>query len=616
MCLRQVLKSTRPRLAQSSLCAIFWSALAVLALGLSSCSAPEPPPQPTVIPNTPLPTSIPLPPAFTATVPSPSPVRTLRDVETAVVRIVMEGAVVEPTGNGIERNPFAGSCSGFLIDPTGLIVTNNHCVTGAGLIKVYMHGSDEAHLAKVRAASECADLAVIEIKGEQMPYLAWYTGEVYAGLSINVAGFPGGDPEYTLTPGQVSKVNASGASAWSSVEARFEHTAETRGGSSGGPTVTLDGQVVGVHFAGNEETRQHFAIRVDEARTVVDLLQKGENYAAIGLNGQAVRSNNGSLSGLWVRSVKSGSPADKAGIRAGDLLTEIEGIKLAKAGTMDEYCNIIRDRTTDVLSMRVWRFGEGQRLAKIEVLEGQINGEPLKQVSELKLQASAPAKPAAGEQPSRVETLNLSDEQVRAAQLQHRQAIQQFRQAFFEDFQNTRSASRWPQGEDTKLARQLERNVYSLTLKQGNSWNGVGWKGGNVGDTYAVELKVLTDDGTRGVGSVGILFGDQGNRTVSVFCLRNDHTWQILSFHNGQIASEYSTAPTPSRFLAPGINANTLWVVRTPERVEFWLNAALVAFGPPEMASGPGLGVVAQSGGNMTAPISADVDDFVVWVPR
>jgi hypothetical protein len=90
------------------------------------------------------------------------------------------------------------------------------------------------------------------------------------------------------------------------------------------------------------------------------------------VNGSAVVSEDGSLSGIWVASVKSGTPADKSGIQPGDIIYQLEGLVLATDGTMKDYCDVIRSHSpTDTLSMSVIRYSTG------EVLEGQLNGREL-----------------------------------------------------------------------------------------------------------------------------------------------------------------------------------------------------------------------------------------------
>ena len=115
-------------------------------------------------------------------------------------------------------------------------MTNNHVVTGAALLQVYVGGeTDRVYSARVLGVSECSDLAVIYIEGDGFPFLQWYEDEIDVGLDVYAAGFPLGDPEYTLTKGIISKARTSGETDWASVDAVVEHDATINPGNSGGP---------------------------------------------------------------------------------------------------------------------------------------------------------------------------------------------------------------------------------------------------------------------------------------------------------------------------------------------------------------------------------------------
>lgn len=297
-------------------------------------------------------------------------VNTLDGVKSATIQIEAQGSFVPPDiGAPVE---FAGRGSGFIIDPSGLAVTNNHVVTGAALLKVWVGGESEPHNAKVLGVSECSDLALIDIDGDGYPYLQWYADPASVGLEVYAAGFPLGDPEYTLTKGIVSKAKAGGDTSWASVDGVLQHDATINPGNSGGPLVTGDGQVVGVNYASLASANQYFAITADTAQGVINTLRQGRNLDSIGINGTAVSNDDGSLTGVWVFSVASGSAADKAGVQGGDLITDMEGLTLAPDGTMSGYCDILRThQPSDALSLDVLRFGTG------EVLAGELNGRPL-----------------------------------------------------------------------------------------------------------------------------------------------------------------------------------------------------------------------------------------------
>jgi serine protease Do len=345
--------------------ALMLTGLLLLALACNlPGSSPEEPPAP------PAPAEqAPPPPADTSGGPSGA-VSNLEGVKQATVQIVAEGTFIDPEV-GLQVNA-AGSGSGFIVDPSGIAVTNNHVVTGAALLKVYVAGEQNPRNARVLGVSECSDLAVIDIDGDGFPYLEWHSGAVDVGLQVYAAGFPLGDPEFTLTQGIVSKAQANGETDWASVDSVLEHDATINPGNSGGPLVDSGGKVVGVNYAGSARFSQYFAISRDEALGVIDRLRGGENVESIGVNGVAVASEDGSLTGIWVSSVASGSPADGAGVKPGDVITTLEGLVLATDGTMADYCDILRTKgDTATMSIEVLRFAEQQYLS------GQLNGRQL-----------------------------------------------------------------------------------------------------------------------------------------------------------------------------------------------------------------------------------------------
>ncbi len=297
----------------------------------------------------------------------------LEEVKDTTVRVVAQGTFIDPQVGVVVNS--AGSGTGFIIDPSGIAVTNNHVVTGAALLQVYVGGEDEPRNAKILGVSECSDLAVIDIDGDGFPYLKWYERDISTGMDVYAAGYPLGDPEYTLTKGIVSKEQASGETPWSSVDHVIEHDATINPGNSGGPLVTEDGRVVGVNYAksaaGQFVAAQYFAIAHAQALPVIEQLMAGDDVHSIGINGEAVNNGTG-LSGVWVASVKSGSQADVAGVKAGDIILSLEGLVLATDYTMSDYCDILRTHEpNDILSIEVLRFSTG------EILEGQLNGRPL-----------------------------------------------------------------------------------------------------------------------------------------------------------------------------------------------------------------------------------------------
>jgi serine protease Do len=310
-------------------------------------------------------------------------VEDLQEVESATVLIEAQGTFIDPEF-GMQVNA-AGSGSGFIIDPSGIAVTNNHVVTGAALLRVWVAGEDTPRNAKILGVSECSDLAVIDIEGDDFAYLDWFAGDINVGLEVYSAGFPLGDPEFTLTKGIVSKAQADGETSWASIDSVLEHDATINPGNSGGPLVDENGKVVGVNYATSLiADNQYFAINAPDARSIITRLKTGKDVDSLGINGVAVNSGDGTLSGIWISSVASGSPADEAGLQAGDILTTLEGLVLATDATMADYCDVIRTQGTEsTMSVEVLRYTTG------EALEGQINGRALNTTGSFSLGGSS-----------------------------------------------------------------------------------------------------------------------------------------------------------------------------------------------------------------------------------
>jgi serine protease Do len=296
------------------------------------------------------------------------------DIQSATIQIEAVGTFVSPEMGGYEA---AGRGSGFLISDDGLAVTNNHVVVGAGTLKVWRGGDTSETLnAKVLGSSECLDLAVIQLQEDDYPYFDWHKGDITTATDVYAAGFPLGDPEFTMTRGIVSKADTSVDTPWASLDHVIEHDARIRGGNSGGPLVDAEGKLIGVNYAGNDLHDQNLAIHRDEVQQVLDQLAEGESVLSLGINGTGLMTEEGEGLGIWVNSVASGSAADTAGVEPGDLITKMEGVSVGTDGTMADYCDVLRTHGQDAtLGVELYRPADGIYYT------GQFNGEPVEGVS-------------------------------------------------------------------------------------------------------------------------------------------------------------------------------------------------------------------------------------------
>jgi serine protease Do len=354
----------------------FFLIVVTLLIASVACGPSTTPTEPAQV-DTPIPQ-----PTSTSQPPEPEPtptdrpesgaVNNLEDVQKAVVQIEAEGTFVDPEF-GLEVNTGKRG-SGFIIDPSGIAITNNHVVTGAAILRVWIEGEDKPRNAKILGVSECSDLAVIDIEGDGFAFLEWYTGDIKVGLDVYAAGFPLGDPEYTLTKGIISKASASGETNWASVDYVLEHTAKINPGNSGGPLVDSNGKLIGINYSVVTETDQNYSISREEAASTIEQMQQGKDVDSIGVNGVAVSGTVGDtpIYGVWVRSVESGSPADKSGLDPGDIIYQLENEVLGLDGTMADYCDVLRSRNPDdTMDLTIIRWED------LSLHVGQLNGREL-----------------------------------------------------------------------------------------------------------------------------------------------------------------------------------------------------------------------------------------------
>jgi serine protease Do len=316
------------------------------------------------------------------------------DLAEATVRIAVAGGdYAEPFEAEIGPFQFTSTGTGFIIDPSGLAVTNYHVVGSASTIEVALGEPQRQVSAEIVGLSECNDLAVIDLAGDGYQYFDWYTGPIERGMLVQSVGFPLSTPQLTQTQGIIAKTEAPEDTRWSSIAAVFDHDARINGGNSGGPLILAsEPVVVGVNYAGSNETDVNTAISVSVARPLSDILRTGQNVDSVGINPLSILTPEG-LSGVGVRSVRPGSAADRAGLQAGDIITAVAELPPAPDGSMGNFCQIVRTQGQDgVIPIVV------QRRLTNEILEGQINGAPLAVTGTVPV-APPPMTPVTPEEP-------------------------------------------------------------------------------------------------------------------------------------------------------------------------------------------------------------------------
>ena len=269
-----------------------------------------------------------------------------------------------------------GQGSGFIIDKSGYIVTNNHVVDGADKIKVIL--KDETQYdAEVVGLDPVTDIALIKVDPKKSLPTARLgsSADLRVGEWVAAIGSPFG-LEYSVTAGIVS---AKGRVIGSGPYDDFIQTdASINPGNSGGPLINMQGEVVGINtmiIAAGQGIG--FAIPVDQAKGIIAQL-KSEGEVTRGWLGLTIQDLKGDLaeyygikgkSGVMVAGVVPGDPADKAGIKPKDIITEVNGEKVASS----------RDLTNLAAMLEVGQTAEVTILRndKQKTLEVKIGKRPL-----------------------------------------------------------------------------------------------------------------------------------------------------------------------------------------------------------------------------------------------
>jgi serine protease Do len=262
-------------------------------------------------------------------------INAVRQVRPAVVNINTESQV--QTGFGVF--PQQGAGSGVIVRPNGYILTNNHVVQGAQTIKVTLLGG-KVLSGKVVGTDPLVDLAVIKVDSpDPLPAAELgNSGSLQVGQSTIAIGNPFGLGS-TVTTGVVSALNRNIQLPNLIVENLIQTSAAINPGNSGGGLVDSSGRVIGINTAIVPNAQGiGFAIPSDVARVELEqLIANGRvirPWVGVVYGGEvdsqtAKLYNLGIDHGIVVRQVEKGAPADRAGVQPGDIITEVNGEKIA-----------------------------------------------------------------------------------------------------------------------------------------------------------------------------------------------------------------------------------------------------------------------------------------------
>jgi len=231
--------------------------------------------------------------------------------------------------------PVKGMGSGTIIDPEGQVLTNNHVIAGAEKIGVTLA---DGRVLEGRVLGTCSshDMAIVKVKGEKLPVAELGDSDkLKVGQRVFAIGNPfglAGGP--SVTAGVISAVNRSIESERGMIENLVQTDAAINPGNSGGPLVDIQGRVVAINTAIIPYAQGiGFAIPINSARKCTnEIIAHGSMIRPwLGVNGLTVTKEVSAYYGLpvdrgaLVTRVIPGSPADNAGIVAGDIILEFAG---------------------------------------------------------------------------------------------------------------------------------------------------------------------------------------------------------------------------------------------------------------------------------------------------
>lgn len=271
-----------------------------------------------------------------------------------------------------DRGPQIATGSGVIIKENGLIVTNNHVIDGASKVEVVLDDK-RTFVAEILGSDPETDLALLKIDEEQLPYLNMgNSDDLRVGEWVVAVGNPF-NLRSTVTAGIVSakgrNINLLRQKGGEyAIENFIQTDAAVNPGNSGGALVNTRGELIGINTAIASKTGSYsgysFAIPINLAKKVIkDLNDYGEvKRAILGVRIQDITQELAdekgltNLNGVFIPSVSEDGAADKAGVKAGDVILKINDHEVNKSSELQE--EISRYHPGDMVDVTVMRAGK------------------------------------------------------------------------------------------------------------------------------------------------------------------------------------------------------------------------------------------------------------------
>ena len=283
------------------------------------------------------------------------------------------------------RGKASSTGSGVIVNADGYIVTNNHVIQGAEEISVVLNKDKREYKATVIGTDPSSDLALIKIDKKDLPAIVFGNSE---GVNVGEWVLAVGNPfnlTSTVTAGIVSAKgrNINIVKNQFPIESFIQTDAAINPGNSGGALVNLKGELIGINTAIQSNTGSYagygFAIPSNIVQKIVrDFIDKGEvlraftGFEVTGISGEEIQIFEGKAEPIKIRSVLEGSPAEKAGLKVGDVIIKIDNLTINGRSSYDEF--LAYQRPNNEVTLVALREGK-ERSVKLQLIDGKSQRE-------------------------------------------------------------------------------------------------------------------------------------------------------------------------------------------------------------------------------------------------
>ena len=268
--------------------------------------------------------------------------------------------------------------SGFVISPDGLIVTNKHVVADTSAsYRVFTRENKLYEVEKIYR-DPANDLAILKVSapaGELKPVELGDSSKLKVGQFVVAIGTALGEFRNTVTTGVISGlgrgiVAGSPFEGSESLDNVIQTDAAINPGNSGGPLINSAGQVIGVNVAVASGAQNiGFALPINMAKESLDNFNKTGQFSRpfLGVHYRMIDQTEavakGWIEGAGIVEVVAGSPAEKDGLKSGDIIVKVDGEKLSEKYTLAQA--IAKKKVGDKLELSVWREGEEKKVTVV-----------------------------------------------------------------------------------------------------------------------------------------------------------------------------------------------------------------------------------------------------------